>query len=202
MAKKLVIEIEDAGDVRQCVTAMRKLFGAMKDHHGFEEADRVWRFYRDPPLSDQRERARLRAACMSFDDDDLRLILKYYAMPKPNKEKLARDLAKQNDSLPQEERHPVKSKEDPAAAILQQIKRAFRFDKEACRIIGEAPEYLRQDKLKEIEGDRRFFSSVLEGLNAKNKKKRHPRPRIRFITMRQRFGGRPAEEWLFKPGPV
>src|SRR5262249_17263734 len=151
MTKKLTIEIEDLDNGNQCVAAIRKLFGTLKDHRGFDDADRLWLYYREAPPADQRERSRLRLACFSFDYDDLRLILEYYPMPKPKKEKLARDLAKKNESLPKEERYPVKSAEDPAAAILQQIKRAFRFDREACRIIGEAPEYLRQEKLKEIE---------------------------------------------------
>ena len=102
-------------------------------------------------------------------------------MPKPNKEKLARDLAKKNGSLPKEERYPVKSAEDPAAAILQQIKRAFRFDREACSIIGEAPEYLRQEKLKEIE-DSRLRMFKLKGML----KSRLSLPRTRYITIRQR----------------
>ena len=100
MTKKLTIEIEDLDNGNQCVAAIRKLFGALKDHRGFDDADRLWRYYREAPPADQRERSRLRLACFSFDYDDLRLILEYYAMPKPNKEKLARDLARKTEASP------------------------------------------------------------------------------------------------------
>ena len=159
VAKKLTIEIEDIGDRRECIAAVRKLVEAIKERYGSEEAFSLWMDAAPPPDERERgrfrEKARLHMACKSFDDNDLRLILEYYAMPKPNKEKLARDLAKKNESLPEWKRYPVKSKEDPAAAILQQIKRAFRFDNEACRIIGEVPEHLRQEKLATLEYTRR-----------------------------------------------
>jgi hypothetical protein len=186
-ASKLVIEIDDIEDQSQCVAAIRKLFGAIKDRHGRTEAERLWR-YREAPPPDRRKRSRLGFACMSFNGDDLRLILDYYAMPKPNKEKLARDLAKKNETLPERERYPVKSAEDPAAAILQQIKRAFRFDRQACRIIGETPADLRREKLAEVEETLRRTADL----------KRHIRlPRIRRITIRQRLGGRAEYSWIF-----
>jgi hypothetical protein len=157
---KLTIEIEDIGDRRECIAAVRRLVEAIKERYSLDEARRLWLDAAPPPdeRRDQeqfRELARLHTACKSFDDNDLRLILEYYAMPKPNKEKLARDLAKKNESLPEWKRYPVKSREGPAAAILQQIKRAFRFDNEACRIIGEAPEHLRQERLATLEYNRR-----------------------------------------------
>jgi hypothetical protein len=188
MAKKLIIEIEDIGNKGECVAAIRKLFAAVKDRHGREKALRLWLGDTEGPRPDQRERSRLRCACMSFDKDDLRLILEYYAMAKPNKEKLSRDLAKKNESLPEEKRYPVKSAENPAGAILQQIKEALRFDGEACRIIGEAPEYLRQEALKGIENNsRRLYSFRPPRANLEKKIKKKPKlPRRRFITIRQR----------------
>ena len=165
---KLTIEIEDIGDRRECIAAVRKLVEAIKERYGSEEASNLLLDAAPPPDEREqerfRERARFHMACKSFDDNDLRLILEYYAMAKPNKEKLARDLAKKNESLSEWKRYPVKSKEDPAAAILQQIKRAFRFDQEACRIIGEVPEHLRQQRLKEIEKARlRRFNRPKDG---------------------------------------
>jgi hypothetical protein len=192
-APKLTIEIEDVGDQRQCIAAIRKLFGAIKDHHGSGAAHDLWFYKNEAPPPDSMDRARLRYACMSFDHDDLRLIFEYYAMAKPNKEKLARDLAKKNESLRELERYPVKSAEDPAGAVLQQIKRAFRFDGEACRIIGEAPEYLRQEKLKEIEDFR--LSSLRHRKLRKKLKLRSSLPRIRYITIRQRFD-LPGDSWI------
>jgi hypothetical protein len=183
-APKLTIEIEDLNNGNQCVAAIRKLFGALRDHRGFDDANRLWMFYREAPPVDQRERSRLRLACFSFDYDDLRLILEYYAMDRPNKEKLARDLARKNETLPEEKRYPVKSAEDPAGAILQQIKRAFRFDGEACRIIGEAPDYLRREQLKEVE-DARLRMLELK----RQSKSRLSLPRVRRITIRQRLNG-------------
>jgi hypothetical protein len=188
MAKKLTIEIENIADRRECITAIRELFGALKDGHGPDEAFRLWRYYNEAPPADRRERSRLRLACMSFGYDDLRLILEFFAMPKPNKEKLARDLAKKNENLPERERYPVKSAEDPAAAILQQIKRAFRFDREACRIIGEAPEYLRQEKLDEIIALRRSVADLKFPIKL---------PRMRYITIHQRFDDNPKYQWIF-----
>ena len=134
--------------------------------------------------------AAMQAACMSFGDNDLRLILEYHAMPRPNKEKLARYLVKKNEILPEHDRYPVNSKEDPAAAILQQIKRAFRFDQEACRIIGGAPEYLRQERLKEIGEARLRLLKITRKIKL---------PRICYITIRQRFS-RPEDAWIFNGG--
>ena len=188
--KKLTIDIEDLNDGNQCVAAIRKLFGALKDHRGIDSANRLWMYYREAPPADRLERSRLRCACMSFGDNDLRLILEYHAMPRPNKEKLARYLVKKNKILPEHDRYPVNSKEDPAAAILQQIKRAFRFDQEACRIIGGAPEYLRQERLKEIGEARLRLLKITRKIKL---------PRIRYITIRQRFS-RPEDGWIFNGG--
>jgi hypothetical protein len=193
-AKKLTIEIEDIGDRRECIAAVRKLVEAIKKHYGSEEASSLLLDATPPPDERERgrfrERARLYMACKSFDDNALRLILEYYAMPKPNKEKLARDLAKKNESLPEWKRYPVKSKEDPAAAILQQIKRAFRFDNEACRIIGEVPEHWRQERLKDIEERRLLLLKITRKIKL---------PRIRYKTIRRRFN-RPEDDWIFNGG--
>lgn len=182
-ATKLTIGIEDIGDKRECVAAIRKLHSALREHYGRREADNLFLSKEDLRSPEWQVRLRFDQACYSFIDQ---------AMPKPNKEKLARDLAKKNETLPTRERYQVDSAEDPAAAILQQIKRAFRWDKEACDIIGEAPDGLRQEKLERI----MIYCRGRADIRQKN-------PRIRLsrkprTTLRQRLDdryGRIFKEW-------
>ena len=186
----VVIEIVDVGDKRACVAAIRKLHAALKEHYGEREARNIFYQYQDLRSPEWQTRLRFDQACYSFSDQELRLILEYYAVPKPNKEKLARDLAKKNETLPVRERYQVDSAEDPAAAILQQIKRAYRWDKEAWHIIGEAPDGLRQEKLEHITRMCHWHN-----LSRQNKKRL---PRMPRTTLRQRLGeryGRISNAW-------
>jgi hypothetical protein len=109
---------------------------------------------------------------------------------------------KKNETLPVPERFKVDSKEDPAAAILQQLKRAFRWDKEACLIIGEAPEALRQKKLEKVERFCWMEAEMAEVRKTGKKKRRRPPFRMPRTTMRQRLEekNRRIKEWSRQEG--
>ena len=185
-APKLTIEIEDIGDEGACVAAIRKLYAALKERYGVRGADKIFIRYEDLRSPEWQARQGFNEACYSFSNQELRLILEYHAMPKPNKEKLARDLATKNETLPSRERFQVDSAEDPAAAILQQIKRAYRRDKEAWHIIGEAPDDVRQEKLERVMVMCRLIAEVRQY----NPSFRGSRTRGARTTLRQRLGER------------
>jgi hypothetical protein len=104
------IEIDDIADKKACELAVRKLYTALIDHHGKEEADRLLRLFpRD--LNAAREQAywhprrtlnRALYVPPYIEPDDERLVLEYYAMEKPSKEGLAKYLARRNVSLNKE----------------------------------------------------------------------------------------------------
>ena len=139
--KKLTIEIEDVGDWHQCIAAIKKLRVALREHHG-TRADVL--FHDD--VYDRAEVA-FQKACGHFTPEELRLVLEYYAMVKPSKLGLAKDLARRNESLPPTERYGPNGSADEDT-MHQQIKRVLRRDEEACRIIGEADLNLRKEKLQ------------------------------------------------------
>ena len=127
---KLTIEIEDVGDWHQCIAAIEKLRVALREQHGGTRTDALFYVY------DRAEDA-FKNACGHFTPEELRLVLEYYAMAKPSKLGLAKDLARRNESLPQTERYGPNGSTDEDT-MHQQIKRVLRRDEEACRIIGEA----------------------------------------------------------------
>ena len=135
---KLTIEIEDIGDERACAAAARRLFDALRERHGRTGAYMLWDYGRH---------AEFENACESFVPEELRLVLEYYAMTKPSKLGLAKDLAQRNESLPPTERYGPNGSADEDT-MHQQIKRVLRRDKGACRIIGKAAAELREEKLQ------------------------------------------------------
>jgi hypothetical protein len=179
---KVTIEIEDVTDKKACKLAIRKLYTTFIDHYGREEADQIW-FLQNRDLNAAREKAywhprltlsRALAALPSMEPGDKRLVLEYYAMEKPSKEGLAKELARRNVSLNNETNEwdaawhlcAAQNKEPPWPlgqrppapygptgttswqTMLQQIKRVFRKHKEACAAIGAAPPELREDELR------------------------------------------------------
>jgi hypothetical protein len=100
MTAKLTIEIENIDNKCECIAAVRKLYAAVKERHGESEARSILLNTEDIRSPEWWTRATFDEACYSFSDQELRLLLHYYAMPKPNKEKLARDLAKKKRDPP------------------------------------------------------------------------------------------------------
>jgi hypothetical protein len=86
--KTLTIEIEDIGDQRECVAAIRKLFDALRERHGATGAGALWRHCHDP--AEMQASIKFNDACVSFVLHELRLVLEYYAMAKPSKLGLAK----------------------------------------------------------------------------------------------------------------
>jgi hypothetical protein len=178
---RVSIEIEDIGDKKACALALRKLFAALEDHYGGKEADNIWRYNNSDPrapwwLPQHKFDKALSASLIGPDDQ--RLIFEYYAMAKPSKEGLAKELARRNGSLQvkwrewlllekdwQAKRHAsptMLSPPMPAApygprgatdwqTMLQHIKRVFRKHRDACIAVEGAPLDLREEKLREIE---------------------------------------------------
>jgi hypothetical protein len=141
---KLTIEIEDIGDERACVAAMKKLLGALREHHGRRRADLLWSSYGDPA------ELKFFRACRHFSYEELRLVLEYYAMAKPSKLGLAKELARRNETLRPKESYGPNGTTDKDT-MHQQIKRVFkRGTKEVLRIIGEAAPELREEGLQQI----------------------------------------------------
>lgn len=139
---KLTIEIDDLNNRQVCVEAVARLYEALVEYQGGESGAAVIF------LEAQTEPFPYKRACMSVPNDDLRLVLEYYAMAKPSKRGLAVELAKRNKTLPEEQRFYRGSQEPDT--MLQQIKRVFREYKKECAEIGEAPTVWINDELRHV----------------------------------------------------
>jgi hypothetical protein len=138
MANKLKIEIEDIGDRRQCIAAVRRLFTAFVDQYGYDEAKDF--MIKNGDLNVDRARAYFRTeeefhkALQSLTPTERLLVLEYFnGGPGQSKRGLGKAFAAKNNAK--------------ATSVTTQLRRAFREHPEACRIIGEAPLSLRQRKL-------------------------------------------------------
>jgi hypothetical protein len=146
---KLAIEIDDLKNVYACRLAVERLYEALVGNHGEAEAASMFSDVGMHGYSPQAiARREFANACGRFQDDDLRLVLEYYAMSKPSKRKLAVELAKRNETLPEEQRFYRGSREP--ATMLQQIKRVFREHKNDCALIGKADLALRDQELSKV----------------------------------------------------
>jgi hypothetical protein len=146
--KKLAIEIENIADKNECIRALQKLFVALEQQYGEGDAEVIWRC--NIPIARVRTKGKLSTALGHFSPEDGRLVLEYFAMPKPSKTRLAVELARKNEELPTIDRYGPKGTTDQDV-MLQQIKRVFRYNKEACQAIGEAPIELRKRELRMAE---------------------------------------------------
>ena len=146
--KKLAIEIEDIADKNACIRALQKLFVALAQQYGEGDAAVIWRC--NIPFARVRAENKFSTALGHFSPEDQRLVLEYFAMPKPSKTGLVVELARKNEELPTINRYGPKGTTDQDV-MLQQIKRVFRYNKEACRTIGESPIELRQRALRTAE---------------------------------------------------
>jgi hypothetical protein len=96
---KISITIEDIADRKACVSAIRRLFTALEEHYGERAAFHIWISNQDRQTPKWRAREKLQHALVGLESGDQRLIFEYYAMAKPSKEGLARDLAAKNVPL-------------------------------------------------------------------------------------------------------
>jgi hypothetical protein len=102
---KLSIEIEDVKDKKAWGRALRKIFRAIEENHGWDTAYNAFTWAANDPESPRLiAEKKFKDARGVFVAEDLRLVLEYYAMPRPNKEKLAANLARKNETLPRAER--------------------------------------------------------------------------------------------------
>ena len=169
--KALTLDLEDTA-AREF--AVRRLFTTLVDLCGREEADRIWRSYRD--LNVERERAyfqediKLGNALYKLSEEERFLVLRYFAMPKPSKRGLATEILAEN-------------KKGKYETILQQIRRPFRENREACRIIGEAPLALRQGAFEHNELWRKTAAEMrAEGILPRSTKGLHRK----FLKLRRK----------------
>jgi hypothetical protein len=144
---KLSIEIDDISDERACVASIGKLFSVLRESHGHQRTDALWRSCYDPADPADPAEVEFLLACRHFILQELRLVLEYYAMAKPSKLGLAKELARRNETLRPKESYGPNGTTDEDT-MHQQIKRVFRRDKEAFRIIGEATTELREERLR------------------------------------------------------
>jgi hypothetical protein len=104
---KLAIEIEDVTNPDACAGALERLYDAIQEHHGHAAARHLFlpgSIGYPSKYTAEEERHRIQDNIYRTPED-FRLALEFYAMPKPNKEKLAKDLARKNESLPQDRRY-------------------------------------------------------------------------------------------------
>jgi hypothetical protein len=171
---KLTIEIEDVADKKACMRATRQLYEALEAQYGEKEVRHFW----GPDLQKPHHLARLELEKAIYGEpieyDDLRLIFKYFAMAKPSKERLAKELALKNEYLHaewktwslrfrewQQQTKPdtprLPPPQSPAApygprgstnwqTMLKQIKRVLRRYPEACSAVSKAPEKTREEQ--------------------------------------------------------
>jgi hypothetical protein len=170
---KLSIEIADIADQKACMLALRQAFAALEGHYGEKEAENIWRSgrydLRSPKWQARFDASEVGARMVGLDFallssglkyDDARLICQYCAMAKPNKEGLARELARRNDTLHEKWREwlkelPPASPMPPAPfgptgstspqTILRHIKRVFQKHQKEYAAIRNAPPEMREE---------------------------------------------------------
>jgi hypothetical protein len=110
------IEI-DAKDIETCRLAVWALYETIETFHGEKEARRLFaRYGRDLTGTFIRERK------------NARLVMEYLTMSEPDPQKLAEELAKKNESLPQEKRYGPRGSIN-VETMRKQIKRALKNKK-------------------------------------------------------------------------
>lgn len=124
---KLAIEIEDVTNPEACASALERLYDAIQKHHGHAAAQGLFLSgHIGYPSKYPTEKERLHIQENIYRrPEDFRLALEFYAMPKPNKDKLAEDLARKNETLPKEERYGPRGTTSPTT-MLKQIKRVLK----------------------------------------------------------------------------
>jgi hypothetical protein len=108
--------------VEGCENAAHKLFLEIREHHGDAEARRIFLKFGRPPSA--RKMGKIRNYALLDRHDMMK--------PKPNVKALARELAKENETLPREERHGPRGSTDPFTQE-RQIKRLLKERKAALK---------------------------------------------------------------------
>jgi hypothetical protein len=124
---KLSIEIEKLTSVDACCRALERVYEAIKECQGESHAQHIfWCAVHGFPSSPKNilRRATL-DICFTYEAADLRLALEYYSMPKPNRQRLATELARKNETLPPERRYGPRGSTSPMT-MLKQINRVLR----------------------------------------------------------------------------
>jgi hypothetical protein len=151
---KLSLDIDNIEDAGACHRALRRAYQAIKEQHGEGEAKGIFLSATHDPSDDimvaavqadlvqwqkgltERNGGVLRAWSVFFalSPEDVRLAVAYYSMPQPNKQRLANDLAKKNETLPPERRYGPRGTTSPTT-MLKQINRVLK-KKECGKIAG------------------------------------------------------------------
>jgi hypothetical protein len=101
----------DAEDDFTCELAIALVYEKIEGARGEEVAHRMF----------GHELPRRRLAAIK----NVQLLLKFLAMPEPNKQRLAVELARKNEALPRAQRHGPRGSTDPVA-MLKQIDRVLK----------------------------------------------------------------------------
>jgi len=154
---KLVIEIEDVTSLGACAEALVRFYDAIQERHGHKAAMDLFlqasNGYPDR-YADHEEYCAIRnyeriKLNVWIAPDDFRLALEFFAMPKPNKEKLAADLARKNETLPKEQRYGPRGTSSPTT-MLKQIGRVLK--REEYREVAKLSPAERAELLRLAEG--------------------------------------------------
>lgn len=147
--KKLSIEI-DVADRRACVNALERIYEAIEECHGERGAASIWSAgkYGSGNSPKWRAREKFDRTCNSFTPENLRLVVEYYNMAKPNKQRLADELVRRNETLPQERRYGPRGT-TYVPTMLKQIKRAL--ENENCREVANFTAEQRAEALQKAE---------------------------------------------------
>jgi hypothetical protein len=170
---KLAIEIEDVTNPDACAGALERLYDAIQEHHGHAAARHLFLpgsigYPFKYPAEEERGRIQNNIYCAP---EDFRLAIEFYAMPKPNKEKLANDLARKNETLPKEERYGPRGTTSPMT-MLKQIKRVLK--REEYREVAKLTPVQRVEALR--------FAEQLSAINAYMRAVGRPRRRLALKT--------------------
>jgi hypothetical protein len=171
---KLVIEIADITNLDACAGALERLYDAIQEHQGHAAAQRLflWGVSGYPSkYTDEQERQRMQDNIRRAPED-FRLALEYYAMPKPNKERLANDLVRKNETLPKEKCFGPRGTTSPMT-MLKQIKRVLK--REEYREVATLTPEQRVEALRWAES----FSSMTAYMRAAGHPVKRRRPLLK-----------------------
>jgi hypothetical protein len=147
---KLTIEIADLRDQHSCILAAERMYEAFVEKYGVFVAEYIFSEakYGHGYSLGAISRRNFARVCGKLPDDDLRVVLEYYAMPKPSKRGLAVELAKRNKTLPREKQFYRGTQ--VSETMLTQIKRVYSRYKNEWAVIGGASPALRHQELTRV----------------------------------------------------
>ena len=135
---------------------------------------RLWLHYQQREWRDQKNSPEheFQKLCFHFSYSDFRLLSEYYSMTKPNKLKLATELARKNETLPRAERYGPRGTTSPLT-MLQQIKRVLR-DERRDEIAAFTPAQWKQ--ARKIRDEHEQWMGEIERRAAEKPKRRRRTP--------------------------